>query len=378
MKTGRPAWAVTAVVACSSAATPRLVAQVKAAVDLGVSNVHYDGFLPSTAAAVSPSFRWAAPRTLVVANGSYLRFASGNRSMQANMAGSIFSARFGLWTGELTGLAGASQYRDFNGFSHALLTARLHADGARIGAWIGGTSGTTSFVQAQRPVGAILGGVWTRQLSATWLATATYTRVGDSAYTDVEGATHAIHGRCTFDGSLGVRVWSRGGGHGVYGEASGGFAVGPWIALVLAGGRYPTDPTRGSVAGKYLTLSLRFSTVPGHSRPSLSDIPRPAIHHSAPSLDDPPAASAELQSNGGFVIYAAGAHSIEIEGDFTDWQPLALTAGAKSVWTLPAPLAPGTYRFSIRIDGGEWFVPAGVTRVPDEFGPGDVGLLTVP
>ena len=378
MKSGRPAWAVTAVVACSSAATPRLVAQVQAAVDLGVSSVHYDGFLPSSAAAVSPSFRWAGPRTLVLANGSFLRFASGHRSVQANMAGSIFSAPIGHLTGELSVLAGASQYQDFSGFSHALLTGRLHLDGRRGGGWIGGTSGTTSFVRAQRPVAAFSGGGWARVFTLTWLANATYTRVGDSAYTDVEGATRASRGRFTFNGSLGARVWSRGGGHGVYGEASGSYAVGPWIALVLAGGRYPTDPTRGSVAGRYLTLSLRLTALPGRSAAPLPATPRPAIHHSSPDGDDPPAASAELEDEGAFVIHAAGARLVEIEGDFTDWQPLALSARGPDAWTLPMALVAGTYRFSIRIDGGEWFVPAGVTRVPDEFGPGTVGLLTVP
>src|SRR5262249_5774196 len=144
-------------------------------------------FLPSTAAAVSPSFRWASPRTLVVANGSYLRFASGNRSLQANMSGSLFSAPLGRWTGELSALAGASQYRDFTGFSHALLTGRLHLDGVANGAWIGGTGGTTSFVNAQRPVAALLAGLWRREFTAIWMVNASYSRVGDSAYTDVEG-----------------------------------------------------------------------------------------------------------------------------------------------------------------------------------------------
>jgi len=374
---GRPAWAVTAVVACSSAAAPRLVAQVKAAVDLGVSNVHYDGFLPSTAAAVSPSFRWASPRTLVVANGSYLRFASGNRSLQANMSGSLFSAPLGRWTGELSALAGASQYRDFTGFSHALLTGRLHLDGVANGAWIGGTGGTTSFVNAQRPVAALLAGLWRRQFTAIWMVNASYSRVGDSAYTDVEGATRAARGHFTFDGSLGARVWSRGGGHGVYGEASGSYAVAPWIALVLAGGRYPTDPTRGSVAGRYVTLSLRLTTLPSRASTPPLTLPRPVVHHSAPDSEDPPAVSAELRDDGGFVIHAA-ARTVEIEGDFTDWQPLTLSQRDLAAWTLPMALAAGTYRFSIRIDGGEWFVPAGVTRVPDDFGSGMVGLLTVP
>lgn len=376
MKPGRPAWAVTAVVACSSVATPRLVAQVRAAVDLGVSNVHYDGFLPSTAAAVSPSFRWTAPRSLVLASGSYLRFASGHRSLQANMAGSIFSAPLGPLTGELSALAGASRYQEFTGFSHALLTARLHLDGPRAGAWIGGTSGTTSFVQAQRPVGALSGGGWTQAFSVSWIANATYTHVGDSAYTDLEGAARAVRGRFTFDGSFGARVWSRGGGHGVYGEASGSYAVGPWIALVLSGGRYPTDPTRGSVAGRYLTVSLRLATLPRRPPAPLALL-RPSLHHSSPGSDDPPAASAELAEDGRFVVHAA-ARTVEIEGDFTDWQPLPLIERDPAAWTLPVPLAAGTYRFCIRIDGGLWFAPAGITRVPDEFGPGTVGLLTVP
>ncbi|HEY6222788.1 MAG TPA: hypothetical protein VIW26_03320, partial [Gemmatimonadales bacterium] len=104
---------------------------------------------------------------------------------------------------------------------------------------------------------------------------------------------------------------------------------------------------------------------------------RPALHHSSPSTDDPPAASAEIEDDGGFVIHAA-ARTVEIEGDFTDWQPLTLRERDPAAWELPLPLAAGTYRFCIRIDGGAWFAPAGITRVADEFGPGTVGLLTVP
>jgi hypothetical protein len=374
----RPAWAVTAVVIGSAAVSPRLAAQVTAAVDAGVSNVRYDGFLASTAAGIAPSFRFVGARTLLIATGSYLRFASGNRSLQASMVGSMVSAPIGPWSGELAVLAGASQYRDFSGFSHALLALRLHLDGSRAGAWLGGTSGTTSFIEAQRPVGALAAGMWTRQLQTTWIANASYTRVGDSAYTDVEGSSHAVRGRFTFDGSLGARVWSRGGGHGVYGEASGAFALRSWMAIVLAGGRYPTDPTRGSVAGRYLSLSLRLTSLPRRPRAVLSAAPTRAAHHSSPDLDDPPAATAEVLSGGGLVIHAAGARSVEVEGDFTDWEPVRLVAGDPSTWTLPIPLSPGTYRFSIRIDGRDWLVPAGVTKVRDEFGPGDVGLLTVP
>ena len=40
-------------------------------------------------------------------------------------------------------------------------------------------------------------------------------------------------------------------------------------------------------------------------------------------------------------------------------------------------LAPGTYRFTLVVDGTRWLVPAGVVTVPDEMG-GEQGLLVVP
>ena len=39
-----------------------LCAQVTANVEAGISNVEYDGFLPSAAASISPAVRWEHPR----------------------------------------------------------------------------------------------------------------------------------------------------------------------------------------------------------------------------------------------------------------------------------------------------------------------------
>lgn len=68
---------------------------------------------------------------------------------------------------------------------------------------------------------------------------------------------------------------------------------------------------------------------------------------------------------------------MEIAGEFTNWEPVALSHDDGDLWTAALALARGTYRFNIRIDGGDWIVPAGVTGVSDEFG-GAVGLLRVP
>jgi len=378
------AWAAALGAACAAAVAPfrTLTAQVGATVDVGLTNVRYDGFLPSAAASVSPMLLIQRPRLLVLARGTLLRFESGRQSLQAGASGSFFPARFGRWRVELSGNAGASRYADFASFSHLLAGPRLHVAGERQGLWIGGTFGTTSLGGERRSVTAFASGAWAERLGATWLVNANSTRVGDTSYVDVEGAVHYELGRVTLDGSLGTRSRSQGGGHGVYGEASSAFGLGTRVSLVLAGGRYPTDPTRGSVSGRYLGLGLRF-----HAVPRRTAVARTAGRYGlsgSGSADpvDPPAATAEVQpcdcDGATLVIVAGSATVIEVSGDFTDWEPIVLARGDRpGTWRVPTPLSPGTYRFNVRLDGREWIVPAGVTRLQDEFA-GEVGLLVVP
>lgn len=76
-----------------------------------------------------------------------------------------------------------------------------------------------------------------------------------------------------------------------------------------------------------------------------------------------------------FEVVARGAASVELAGDFTSWEAVALSREGNS-WRLAWPLAPGTYRCNIRIDGGAWVVPDGMVAARDEFG-GEVGVLVV-
>jgi hypothetical protein len=49
---------------------------------------------------------------------------------------------------------------------------------------------------------------------------------------------------------------------------------------------------------------------------------------------------------------------------------------AADTWTYNVFIGPGVHRINIRIDGGPWVAPPGLTVVRDDFG-GAVGLLVV-
>ncbi len=353
--------------------------------DLGVSTLRYDGFLPSGAASFTPTLTWTRSGAAVTARGSYLRFESGRRSLQGLIAATLFtppSLLPGRWRGEVSLSAGGSSYADFASFWHGTAEARLHLVAAGRGAWIGGTGGRTSYGRAPRPVAVAGAGVWARRAQVTVAAYATRTFVGDTTYSDVASTIHASSGRFDLDGSLAARVSSRGAGHGVYGEASTTFTLGEHTALFVSGGRYPTDPVSGSVAGRYASIGLRVRTA--LRRPFTARDPRPRGHSPASDdsgagaglparLDVQPAPSAMVR----LVVYAAAAATVDLAGDFTDWQPVTLRPLGHGTWEIVLRIAPGVHRLDVRIDGGEWTAPGGTTRATDEFG-GEVGIVTVP
>lgn len=373
-------WAAVVGAACSLAAPPRnSLAQTSASLDLGVSTVRYDGFLPSGAAALAPSIRWERPGASLTAQGTYLRFESGNTSLQGNVTGSLFMAPTHRWRGQVLAAAGASSYAEFANFHHTIGEVRLHRLGERTGGWIGGAVGRASFGSAPRPVTGVTVAGWAQRAGLQLFALVTRILVGDTTYSDFEAAARSRRGRLVLEGHAGARVWSRGGGRGVYGEGSATLAFSDRWALVLSGGRYPTDAIRGSVSGRYAGVALRL-----HSAAALRPAPRewPA--------NPPPAGSGGSSGAAGHIeVLAEGAHAVrvairapaaglvEIVGDFTDWQAVPLERGANGLWQVVVRIPSGLHRIAVRIDGGPWRAPAGARRADDDFG-GEVGIFVVP
>src|SRR5438067_2201028 len=346
--------------------------------DLVASGVPVDS---AAAAGLPPALRWEQPSGTLTARGTYLRFESGHRSLQGLVAGSflIRPARR-RWGGELGGSVGASRYLDFASFWHATADARLHLLGADRGVWIGATAGRTAYGAGARPVTSAGVGAWAQRSQVMLSASATRSFVGDSAYSDFLATALTRRGAVTLDASLGARVASRGGGHGVFGEASATLALGERTLLFLAAGRYPTDPVSGSVPGRYVRGGVRLRLARPARLASRTSLPSA----SRPAHDGDPVPSARLgvvpQPGGAvrLVLHVAGAAaSVELAGDFTDWQPWPLRRRGDGMWETVLPIPSGLHRLNVRIDGGAWIVPAGLSRAADDYGD-DVGILAVP
>jgi len=105
-------------------------------------------------------------------------------------------------------------------------------------------------------------------------------------------------------------------------------------------------------------------------------------------MSDPAPAVAPVPTSVGFAIRttrgneraltvtASAARNVELNGDFTHWQPIRLRRAADGSWTATLPIPAGTYQMAIRLDGGPWIAPPGLLTSTDEFG-GIVGILTV-
>lgn len=355
-------------------------AQLAASVDAGVSRVSYDGFLPSSAWSVTPSLRLDRAWASLSARGTAMAFESGNRSLQGAVATSLYAPLGRGWRGELAGTLGGSRYADVARFWHALARGRLHHFSRGRGAWLGSSAGRTSYGLDSRAVLSAEGGAWTRLGAVSLSASVTGSRVGDTTWADLEGFARWSGRGLDVDATVGTRTLSDGAGAGTFGEITASIPLNARIALMAGGGRYPTDPVRGSISGRYVTAALRVRLA--------GDAPVPSARIVRATADPTALENGEarlffrLEPVAGtrrsyeVVIAAPGAATVDVMGDFTDWEPVPLRRAADGSWRSLHELAPGVHRVNIRVDGGEWVAPAGTTPVPDDFG-GTVGVFVL-
>ena len=145
------------------------------------------------------------------------------------------------------------------------------------------------------------------------------------------------------------------------------------VALVASGGRALADQTRGVPSVRYLSLALRFGWRPTRPAGALL-VRRPPREDDGERLDIRGGADSLRVVT---IRLPSAATGVEIMGDFTDWEPLAMASMPNGEWRVERVIAPGPHRVAMRVDGGPWRVPPNLPRVADDFG-GEVGIVIVP
>ena len=185
------------------------------------------------------------------------------------------------------------------------------------------------------------------------------------------GATVAF-GRAEMTGEVGGRQGSRAVGASevrnwseMWYSVVASYRVTPSTLVRAGAGGYPTDYIRQLPNGSYASLGVRFE----RGKRQQVDWYQPP---------DLPAFRVDTIAGGARVIRlrAPRALKVELSGDFTDWTPLPMRALSGGTWELVLPIAAGTYRVSVRVDGGAWTAPPGLVPVADEFN-GEVGVVVI-
>ncbi len=347
--------------------------------DASVAQVRYAGFVTSASAGIGSAARFDFPNATIHANGLLSRFESGNLNSAGTIGASLFSGRWGVFRPEYGLLATGARQQTIGGSGSVQGSARLHwlpSSGA--GLWFGGSSGATSSIDRVWSYGQGELGAWTRHRNVSFTLVMRPTAAAEVRYADMEASLRWVGGR--FD--AGVQFTARGGdafgGDRTWGYADAIVRLTSRIALVGSGGRLAADAVRGSTGARFLSAGVRIATRPAAGQGTVLGSDGPLV---IPIIARPDAERFEVRSSdaggaAGVRVIVPGARRVELMADFTDWLPVVLSPDGNEAWRYRVALAPGVYRVNIRIDGGAWVAPPGLTAAADEFD-GVVGLLVV-
>ena len=358
---------------------------VTASVDLTASNTQYGNSFSGNSFAVSPAVHVDAPLSTLDAGATYSTLA-GSWSTQGNAGASLFTPRFSNLMGELAGYASGSANGDGTHTGTFSGMLRGHVLNQSAGAWIGAGGGRVWDGAFWRNLIQGEAGAWTNIPYGTLTAVVTPSKLGDTIkYTDAEGTLSVFHDRLGVDLDAGFRAGSSlpivGGDSKVWGSANLSYWVTQSVAFIVGGGTYPVNFGQGFPGGRYVSAGIRIGRIPASrsSDASITDIaPTPSsdvrADNSAPAMSVGFGFSPYRAT---FFVTAPGATSVEVAGDFSNWEPVALSRASDGRWTRTLPMQPGIYEMNYRVNGGPWLTPPGFVTKKDEFGQ-SVGILVVP
>jgi hypothetical protein len=339
-------------------------------VDMTGTRIRFDSLSALTAPSVSGLLDWRRPDLLARLSAGVTAFQ--NAGWTAHGAGDISRWLAPMGAGgplhlELAG--GASGSRHSSGFDTYLFRgdARLHARGASTGAWIGaGLAHTRSSFDTDAVRSVVPNaGAWSRIGDVRLTLSYQAPEVLDRTYHEVTTSVGYAGERLDLTALAG---WRRApAGTTLPNETWAGATASVWLsenaAIVMSGGRYGPDVLQGLPGGDYVSIGFRLTR----------QRVRPMLESPAGS---PLLFSESNAAQGSIGFHLADAETVEVAGDWNDWTPEPMARDPAGRWILPAGLAPGIYRFNLRVDGLRWVVPEGVPSSDDGFG-GEVGILII-
>ena len=183
-------------------------------------------------------------------------------------------------------------------------------------------------------------------------------------YTDAEATARYTHKRGGVAWTTGARVGAWG-DQKAWGYATFDLAFPRAGGIILAAGTQPARPERVQLAGWFARVGLQYSVLLRRRAQ-----PPPPVLSGVMSV--------HRLANGAYqlVLNAAHAQTVELKGDLTDWETRPLKRVGHDGWFIELEAKPGVYLVNIRIDRGDWVVPAGLVSIDDGFG-GVAGLITL-
>lgn len=392
--------ALLASLACELVLKATASAQFTSAIDLSSRSAQPGASGWQNQLAVSPFARFDHPRFSLAGRWTAIGGDGQRLDGFGGLAATYFSPTLAGLQLSIDGFADRARLNDTYAVSQLGTDARLSYRAGRSGAWLGRELMRDNRSTVLSPVPNYSAGGW-RQFGnavltlsvssfgssepstaptarqeqiltpADTFATITVVDSGKAGrrhdWRDAELGMHWSAGRLAFQGVVGARFSVTNEPNETWGQVQGSLALAPDIALIAASGIHPSSAAYGVPRARFLELGFRVAPS-ALMRPRLPSGVRPTA--SAFQVDEAERGQRTLR------IRVPGARSVELSGDFTNWQPIALARGETDQWEATLPITPGMHRLAIRVNGEAWTPPPGIAAVPDEF-QGTVGVVVI-
>jgi hypothetical protein len=364
-------WLSGVALAASLCAVPgRAVAQLLATLDANAASATYDSYLPSAVYTLAPSLSYADPRLRAGLDGAFSEFQTGHGSGVLSSNATIGGPIAGQFRWEVAGEGAALWYRTSPPVWSGLVEPRLRFDHGPLTAWAGGAVGSTD---DDSVYGQFVGrgdlGVSLALPHITPTLSLAETRAGVAHYTDVNTVIQSEWWRFGATLTGGTRTGALLGGVATWFNFEARYTVVDGVALMITGGSYPADPVRGAPGAHFIGGGVRLS----EAFRIRKERPLPMRYDALNGVN-------EVMPDPHTLRFTAPANAhVEIMGDFTNWQPVAMVEVRPGLYqaTLRDGVASGSHRVNIRIDDGPWSVPTELPSITDDFG-GTAGSLVIP